>query len=134
MVKHTTWVYLIYDPSTRFYKIGQSVDPEKRLRQFIRQDTLLPAAHRFRLVEAWQGTPEQERELHRWFRSSRVRGEWFDLPALALHMISRYFVYRNRYVAGSPEPDRVMEMELAFNECSGDYVDFVTEGFGEVIH
>lgn len=75
----STWIYLIRDCDTGLYKIGRAKNPRERLRQLIKQDTLLPRPNNFSLVEAWWGKAEDERILHRHLADVRIRGEWFRL-------------------------------------------------------
>ena len=75
-----TYVYLIYDPHTGLYKIGQSDDPEKRLKQLCNPGTVMAAPSEYELKQAWLCPPSIEKEFHQEFAEYRVRGEWFDLP------------------------------------------------------
>jgi len=74
-----TWIYLIKDNRTGYYKIGKSNDPQKRLRKLKQQPTLLPLPHDFELVHAWEEEATKEFELHARYANKRVRGEWFCL-------------------------------------------------------
>jgi hypothetical protein len=86
-----TCIYLIADHQTRYTKIGKSDNPGRRLKELIRQDTLLPAPNDFHLLFYWFDYPAKERELHRDFETKRIRGEWFDLSDEEIEEIkSRY--------------------------------------------
>jgi hypothetical protein len=74
-----TWIYLIKDFDTGYYKIGQSINPLERLKQLKKQTTLMPRPFEFELVDAWRGTVADEKRLHFIFRKQRVRGEWLNL-------------------------------------------------------
>lgn len=77
-----TWVYLIYDPFTDYYKIGKSDAPETRLKQLCNPSSYgtIPAAPtNYQLLEAWLCPEQTEAELHEYFASVRERGEWFEL-------------------------------------------------------
>lgn len=86
-----TWIYLIHDPRSGYYKIGQSIRPWQRLKQLLLQGTLLPFKHEFVLVEAWKGHPDEEKEIHRRLEDFHVRGEWFDLQEEGLRIVHCYF-------------------------------------------
>ncbi len=74
-----TRIYLIRDNATGLVKIGQSQDPERRLKALIDQDTLMPTPNDFTLIHHWPAAGLVERQLHCKFASERVRGEWFRL-------------------------------------------------------
>ena len=61
--------YLIYDG--RYYKIGISTRPEKRLSSI---KSLNPSAQIIHLINS-----NVETELHNRYRYKRIHGEWFDL-------------------------------------------------------
>jgi hypothetical protein len=86
-----TWIYLIYDALTGYYKIGKSEDPDKRLKQLKKQDTLQPLPNDFSLVKAWWANESCERELHKFFRNLKVRGEWFALQDYDVKTIHVFF-------------------------------------------
>lgn len=89
-----TYIYLIKDTQTNYTKIGRSDSPYMRLKNLIRQDTLMPNPNDFFLLCCWQDYPEKERELHREYESNRKRGEWFDLSESDIKKIIHY--YQNR--------------------------------------
>ncbi len=83
-----TWVYLIHDPHTGLYKIGQSDNPKARLRELTkRPSTILPTPNDFTIYEAWFCPATKEHEYHKRFASKRKRGEWFELDADAINVI-----------------------------------------------
>ena len=86
-----TWIYLMHDPRSGYYKVGQSVRPWQRLKTLLLQGTLLPFAHEFVLVEAWFVHPDEEREIHRRLEHCHVRGEWFAADTDDLAMVRCYF-------------------------------------------
>lgn len=67
------YTYIMYDRSTGYYKIGQSVNPH----------------HREKTMQAEKPTIDtilllpinKEYELHQLFKSKHIRGEWFSLDA-----------------------------------------------------
>lgn len=78
-----TWVYLIYDPYTRLFKIGRSDNPAARLKQLQNQSSYgtvaaAPCAD-YQLLEAWLCAEVVEKMLHDELAGVRVRGEWFDI-------------------------------------------------------
>lgn len=87
-----TNIYVIRDDDSGFYKIGRSNDPESRLRQLIRQDTLLPKENKFTLLWVWPDLPVKEKMLHRLYESRCVRGEWFALTEEDLQKIWDHYV------------------------------------------
>ena len=64
--------YIIYNSSTRLYKIGKSVSPEARLRSLE-----CGAGCELKLVGTFP--IDIERDLHTTFGSKRKIGEWFNL-------------------------------------------------------
>jgi hypothetical protein len=61
--------YLIYDGC--LYKIGKSINPEKRLKSIRSQN---PKAEIVHIIES-----DIELSLHKRFKNKRVHHEWFDL-------------------------------------------------------
>lgn len=100
-----TWVYLIKDLDTGYYKIGYSKQPVKRLTQLRKQPTLLPKPNRFTLTEAWIGSIDDERYLHNWFDDVQVRGEWFALSNNHIDALRCYFVDRVSLIRNNKKPD-----------------------------
>lgn len=78
-IAQLTLIYLIRDGVTGQTKIGQSHDPGQRLKQLIKQDTLLPQPNDFSILFCWEDYPHTEQALHRKFSEKRARGEWFNL-------------------------------------------------------
>lgn len=81
-----SWIYLIYDPYTKLYKIGKSDNPDARLKQLSSPSnygTIPACPTQYHLLEAWLCPEETERELHQAFNAVRIRGEWFDLDKWA---------------------------------------------------
>lgn len=68
-----TFVYLMRDGATGYFKIGNSRNPSSRER------TLLAQIPRIELIWKMKATCALERKLHDQFSSKRIRGEWFDL-------------------------------------------------------
>lgn len=70
----TGFVYLLYDGE--LYKIGMTSSPDKRLQQLQYQD-----GREYTMVVSIP-TPDHrglEAQLHKKFKSKRVKGEWFNL-------------------------------------------------------
>lgn len=95
-----TWIYLIKDEDTGYYKIGQSVDPEQRLAQLCKQATLQPTPNNFTLEEAWLASPETEKEAHEIFHEARVRGEWFRFDDEDLKEVYALLSHYTRWFLG----------------------------------
>lgn len=69
----TTYTYIMYDQSTDYYKIGQSVSPTRR------EKTLQAEKPTIDLILL---SPNNiEFHLHAAFKAKRIRGEWFKLDA-----------------------------------------------------
>lgn len=71
------YVYVI--ESNGLFKIGRSVDPEKRLRQI--SGSIKPLTVEFKLVHTIKSDNADiaERRLHALYRNQRRDGEWFEL-------------------------------------------------------
>lgn len=65
-------VYLITD--SRSFKIGMSIDPHRRLKN-LQTGSSLP----LHLLASYPGGQALEDELHRLYRGSHERGEWYQL-------------------------------------------------------
>lgn len=85
------------DKATGFYKIGQSGDPGKRLKDLCRQDTKQPHPNEYELIEAWWAYDRVEFELHHTYRQKRHRGEWFALTDSDVLNIRRFFLGHQPY-------------------------------------
>lgn len=68
-----TYVYVMLDSNTGYFKIGRSKTPFKRER------TLQSQNPEYSLLFYWQRSQKLETELHHEFRKKRMRGEWFKL-------------------------------------------------------
>lgn len=80
-----THIYLFYDEHTGLYKIGRSIDPNYR------EKTLLPQAPKVRKIFISPIADKKiEKELHRKFKSKRIRGEWFELDESDINYIKSY--------------------------------------------
>lgn len=68
----TSWVYLMSDGRDRYFKIGFSADPQRRVREL---NTGAPLG----IEVLWQepGSVHDEAWLHDYFHARRARGEWF---------------------------------------------------------
>lgn len=84
------WVYFYRCDQT--VKIGFSTKPIERIEALNRMAP--PDAH---LVGTMTGGRDQEQKLHRRFRRSRMRGEWFRLsPALWQYIIDKTVLHVDR--------------------------------------
>ena len=70
-----TYIYVMIDYNTNYYKIGRSNKPE------IREKTLQSEKPTIELLGKWEAKVQTEKLLHNHFDNKRVRGEWFDLSA-----------------------------------------------------
>lgn len=86
-VRYNDNVYIMRDNRTNEIKIGKSNNPERRLKEIIR--------NRGQTVELlyWKETDEPfvlETKLHRYFKQYRTEGEWFNIPAKkAIYILER---------------------------------------------
>lgn len=90
------------DMRSEFYKIGFSINP------VYREKTLQAEQPLILLVDSWEGTLADEKQLHKLFTKVRVRGEWFALTKEHLSEIYRYFYDRSR-------PDTNNHLSAALN-------------------
>jgi hypothetical protein len=116
-----TWIYLIYDNTTKSYKIGNALNPLARLKQLQSIPTKMPFKIDLRLIEAWRGNEEDERELHRRFKSKRINGEWFNLDEEDLNALRAYFQIYTRLSTRTPE---VHIRTCSYCNRRGDYDSF----------
>ncbi len=79
--KGNEFVYLIYNPSSKLYKVGKTTNIEERLRQLKCQSgCFLELLGYIELEEDCDESSEYlERYIHKLFKSKRVLGEWFSL-------------------------------------------------------
>jgi hypothetical protein len=80
-----TYVYVLIDKNTRYYKIGRSKNP------LIREKTLQSEKPTIEMIYSHDARIKDEKVLHDYFKSKRVRGEWFDLSGSDLQYIKEYF-------------------------------------------
>jgi hypothetical protein len=80
-----TFVYVMIDKSTGFYKIGRSKNPQ------IREKTLQSEKPTIEMLFNYSGTNKDEKTLHQTFGNKRIRGEWFDLSGSDIQYINNYF-------------------------------------------
>jgi hypothetical protein len=80
-----TYVYVLIDKNTRYYKIGRSKNPLKR------EKTLQSEKPTIEMIYSHDARIKDEKVLHDYFKSKRVRGEWFDLSGSDLQYIKEYF-------------------------------------------
>lgn len=82
--KNCGYVYLV--KLDKHYKIGISVSPDERLKEF----TLLPYELENILILKVKDYDKREKELHEHFADKRVRGEWFELNEEDIEYIKEY--------------------------------------------
>ena len=76
-----TYIYLMIDYNTNYYKIGRSISPLDRER------TLQSEKPTIELLDKWEASTYAEKMLHDYFNDKRIRGEWFDLTKNDLKII-----------------------------------------------
>jgi hypothetical protein len=69
------YVYMIHAVGTDYYKIGKTINPDKRILQIAPK---MPFSVRFKHVWPSNFMSYSERFLHLYFENFRVNGEWFD--------------------------------------------------------
>lgn len=72
-INKTVYVYLMVDDYTNLYKIGKSNNVH------FREKTLLSQTPKIRLIHYFNRPDYLESDLHKKYKSQRVRGEWFEL-------------------------------------------------------
>jgi len=80
-----TKVYVMIDKNTGYYKIGRSVNPERR------EKTLQSEKPTIEMLFNHDARVKDEKELHDMFKDKRIRGEWFDLNGSDLTKIREFF-------------------------------------------
>lgn len=75
--------YILKDKNTGYYKIGKSINPEKR------EKTLQSEKPTIILVKKFKNN--WENHLHNKYKSQRVRSEWFDLNKIQLKYICTHY-------------------------------------------
>lgn len=84
-----TFIYLMYNRQSGYYKIGRSKEPQ------IRENTLQSQEPTVQLIFSAPGTCAMEKELHREYHAKRMRGEWFDLTQEDINYIIEKMNRRN---------------------------------------
>lgn len=72
------YVYLIKS-NTGHYKIGKSVNPQKRMKEFVSSNVILPIEFTLEHQIETDDYHRLESTLHNSFSEKRFRGEWFEL-------------------------------------------------------
>ena len=88
------FIYLIYDTSSKLFKIGRSVDPIRRLKNM---ETGNPNLKLLFFTDTLV-----ENELHKKYQKLKVKGEWYKLGIIELKEIMgssknipKTFFYKN---------------------------------------
>jgi hypothetical protein len=123
-------VYFIQYGENGPIKIGKSEDPETRLLQ---AQTFCP--HECRLLWVYGGNKYSERDLHRKFRSIRIRGEWFECSEVLLSFIHHELTNEtdintpvNKFnITETKEKTTVAVGDIQIDICSGEIVVFVPD-------
>ncbi len=76
-----TFIYVMIDKNTGYYKIGKSVDPKHRER------TLQSEKPTIEMLYVFSAKSSDEKKLHEIFKQKRIRGEWFDLSGTRINQI-----------------------------------------------
>jgi hypothetical protein len=127
------YTYLLHDG--RYHKIGQSVDPIKRLKAI---KTSNPG-----VIMVCFGRKTREAELHKRFAHMRVKGEWFELigPTLSRvfkligdedknHVIQEgHHKGRRVYEVSNEELRRQLQMRTISEETKKKIRDYLNNGY-----
>jgi hypothetical protein len=105
-----TWVYLMKDLRSGFYKIGESKTPQYRERTLQSEQPLIE------LIEAWRAEKTDEAFLHRKFAHKRIRGEWFSLDFVDYYEIYIYFEEHIKFTTGTTCLDDEMKEAKHFRD------------------
>lgn len=84
-LKKQTYIYVMIDKNTGYYKIGRSVNPKHRER------TLQSEKPTIEMLFNYKAIISHEKELHNMFKDKRIRGEWFDLSGSDIIEIKEFF-------------------------------------------
>ena len=84
-----TFIYIMIDHNTGYYKIGHSKNVISRER------TLQSEKPTIELLYTFEGDIRDERDLHENYKDLRVRGEWFALEEYMLEEIKTMFLAKN---------------------------------------
>lgn len=90
-IQKPTYLYLMKDNATGYYKIGYSSNPT------VRESTLFSEKPSIELIQAWRATVNEEKELHDQFQEKRIRGEWFELEETDITFIQEKFSDRDTW-------------------------------------
>lgn len=82
--KQLTFIYLMIDKNTGYYKIGRSKNPK------IRETTLQSEKPTIEMIFSVESKMSDEKVLHDLFKDKRIRGEWFDLSGSDINKIKEY--------------------------------------------
>jgi hypothetical protein len=88
IIPPSNYVYIMHNKQNDYYKIGRSTNPRYR------ETTLQAQEPDIELVEAWEAPKKIETELHRKFKSKKIRGEWFRLDLNDLNSIYSFMEER----------------------------------------
>jgi len=80
-----TYVYIMFDRNTGYYKLGRSKNPK------VREKTLQSEKPTIEMLHCFSAINLDEKNLHLIFKEKRVRGEWFDLSGSDIQNIITYF-------------------------------------------
>jgi hypothetical protein len=81
--RQKTFIYVMLDKRSGYYKIGRSKDPKYRER------TLQSETPEIEMLFHFDGYPNQEKALHAKYAEKRIRGEWFELAEQDLEDIKK---------------------------------------------
>jgi len=80
-----TYIYIMIDKNTGYYKIGRSKNPKTRER------TLQSEKPTIEMLFFSEAKMSDEKTLHDKYYDKRIRGEWFDLKGSDILEIKQYF-------------------------------------------
>lgn len=91
-LKKQTYIYVMIDKNTGYYKIGRSVNPKQRERTLQSEKPTIEMLFNYKTITS------HEKELHNMFKGKRIRGEWFDLSGSDIIEIKEFFKLKNKQI------------------------------------
>ena len=85
--KGVSKLYLMCEGENGYIKIGQTKSNLELRRKGVAEPTLKAKDPLIWIISAWEAPKNIEQKLHSYYRSKRIRGEWFDLKTADLKEI-----------------------------------------------
>lgn len=113
MNKDNSFVYVMVDGHTGYYKIGKGNNPSTRER------TLLSQAPLLKLLQQWKvkNARQYEKVLHFKFAEKHIRGEWFALDNNDLDDINVFLANGGAPLSEFQIPQKKQRISLQKEQC-----------------